>query len=128
MPTLRELSARLEKYEPFQDTWTELHGEERVEVTGVRKAFREVDNLADADGICFLCPKCFVDNHGSVGTHSVICWFAGRVPDDLDPRPGRWNPAGTGIDDLTFVGPGAASVLLTGGCGWHGFVKDGRAE
>lgn len=85
--------------------------------------------LAEAQGIIFLCPKCFAANGGNVGTHSVICWFSGRgVPDERTPKPGRWNPSGTGIDDLTFIGPGAASVLLTGpGCGWHGFVKDGDA-
>lgn len=84
-------------------------------------------SLAEADGIMFLCPKCFADNTGKVGTHSVICWFVGKVPDDVSPKPGRWNPSGTGIDDLTFVPPGAVSVLLTAGCGWHGFVKNGDA-
>ena len=94
-----------------------------AEVPGM---FRFVDELAGADGIKFLCPKCFAENGGRVGTHSVICWFKGRVPDDLRPGPGRWNPSGTGIDDLTFVGPGAVSVLLTSGCNWHGFVRNGE--
>jgi hypothetical protein len=85
-------------------------------------------SLAEADGVMFLCPKCFAANSGPVSTHSVICWFTGKVPDDLSPKPGRWNPQGTGIDDLTFVGPGAVSVQLAGGCNWHGFVKDGGAE
>lgn len=31
------------------------------------------------------------------------------------------------LSDLTFIGPGAASVLVTG-CGWHGFVKNGEAQ
>lgn len=82
---------------------------------------------AEADGVQFLCPKCFAANGGPVGTHLVICWFVGRVPDDETPGPGRWVPSGTGIDDLTFIGPNAASVLLQGGCGWHGFVRDGDA-
>lgn len=96
------------------------------------------DTLAGADGLLFQCPKCAhgketgrdeEKNRGyAVGAHSVICWFVGRVPDDLDPKPGRWVPQGTDIDDVTFVGPAAASVLLTGaGCGWHGFVRDGHA-
>lgn len=93
--------------------------------------FNHVDSLAEADGICFLCPLCFSKNNGPVGTHSVICWFVGHVPDDLDPKPGRWTPAGSGIDDLTFVPgnpPRAVSVLLTGnGCGWHGFIRGGDA-
>lgn len=70
--------------------------------------YRHVDRVADADGVRFLCPKCHAANGGPVGTHSVLCWFVGV---------------------LSFVGPGAASVLLTGpGCGWHGFVRagDGR--
>jgi hypothetical protein len=83
--------------------------------------------LAEADGIRFLCPKCFETNHGPVGTHSVICWFAGKVDGELDPKPGRWNPGGTGLDDLTFVPPGAVSVQLMGGCNWHGFVANGEA-
>ena len=86
-----------------------------------------VDTLAEADGICFLCPKCFTENGGNVGTHAIICWFVGKVPDDADPKPGRWVPQGTGLDDLTFVGPNAASVLLLGGCAWHGFIRNGSA-
>jgi hypothetical protein len=88
-----------------------------------------VDTLAEAHGVMFLCPKCYATNGGEVGTHHVLCWFVGKVPDDADPKPGRWNPSGTGIDDLTFVGPGAASVLLTSeeGCQWHGFVNNGDA-
>lgn len=88
-------------------------------------------SLANADGVMFLCPKCFAANGGKVGTHSVICWFRGKVSDELTPKPGRWTPVGTGLGDLTFVPgnpPMAISVLLTSGCGWHGFVKDGRAE
>jgi len=79
-----------------------------------------VDNLSEADGVSFLCPKCFPG-------HSVICWFTGKVPDDAKPSPGRWNPSGTSIDNLTFVGPGAASVELLGGCLWHGAVVNGDA-
>lgn len=88
--------------------------------------FSPVD-FADADGVHFLCPKCFDAKGGPVGTHSMICWFTGKVADDVDPKPGRWNPGGTGIDDLTFVGPGMVSVKLTGGCLWHGLITNGRA-
>lgn len=85
-------------------------------------------SFAEAHGVWFLCPKCFAANGGPIGTHAVICWFAGRgVPDDETPLPGRWHPSGTGLDDLTFVGPGAASVQITKGCEWHGFVRDGGA-
>lgn len=85
------------------------------------RQYRKVPTLAEAQGVMFICPKC--------GGHSILCWFKDRgVPDTQDPKPGRWIPSGSGLADLTFVGPGAASVLLTGGCGWHGFVKDGNAE
>ena len=88
--------------------------------------------LSDAQGVIFLCPKCFAANGGNINTHSVICWFRGRgVPDEMSPKPGRWTPEGTGIDDLTFI-PGsppiAISVLLTSGCGWHGYVTNGDAS
>ena len=94
-------------------------------------SFQMTDEFDGADGVEFLCPKCFAANGGRVGTHAVICWFAGRVPDDLNPKPGRWTPSGTTLDDLTFVPgnpPRSVSVLLTSGCGWHGFVKNGGAE
>jgi hypothetical protein len=86
-----------------------------------------VEAIRDADGVRFLCPKCFSKNGGPVGTHLVICWFVGRVPIDLDPKPGRWHPFGHSIEDLTFIGPGNVSVAIQGACCWHGFVRDGEA-
>lgn len=87
-----------------------------------------VDNLADAQGVQFLCPKCFRENGGSVGTHAIICWSRSRgTPEDAVPGPGRWTLEGTGLHDLTLNGdPGSRSVLLTGGCAWHGFVTNGE--
>ena len=99
------------------------------ERTGPTEYIVDVAALADADGVWFLCPKCYAQNDGCVGTHAVICWFVGRVPDDVEPKPGRWTPTGTDLTDLTFV-PSAGrtqSVLLTAGCGWHGFVVNGDA-
>jgi hypothetical protein len=92
-----------------------------------------VEGIAEAQGVIFLCPKCFAKNNGPMGTHSVICWSRSRgVPDEANPKPGRWTLDGTGLSDLTLNGdpPGnARSVLLTGGgCGWHGFVTNGEAE
>lgn len=90
--------------------------------------YHHVDTLACADGIVFVCPKCFEANgHQRPGVHSVICWFEGKVPDSATPGPGRWNPTGSGFEDLSFV-PGAKSnsVLLTSGCQWHGFVTNGE--
>lgn len=98
-----------------------------------------VDSLAEADGVMFQCPKCALQCEAGTdgvrkffrGAHYVICWFVGKVPDDLDPKPGRWTPVGTGLDDITFMPgdpPRNVSVLLTGpGCGWHGHVVSGEA-
>jgi hypothetical protein len=93
------------------------------------------EKLEGAYGIRFQCPKCadgkeVVEEDGKRfvrGAHLVICWFVGKVLDDLDPKPGRWTPSGTGLDDLTFVPPGSVSVMLLGGCGWHGHIRNGEA-
>lgn len=100
------------------------------------RSYRRVETLAEADGVMFQCPLCAQSCEAAEeggrrfvrGAHYVLCWFVGKVPDHATPAPGRWNPSGTSLDDLAFVGPGAASVLLTGpGCGWHGFIRNGEA-
>lgn len=83
-------------------------------------------SFAEADGVMFLCPKCFEVNGGSVGTHSVICWRP-RVPQTWNPKPGRWEFEGSSLDDLTLVA-GSSSVLLTGGCEAHFYVRRGHIE
>lgn len=85
--------------------------------------FQAVDSIVEANGIVFLCPKCFVQNKGPVGTHSVICWNP-SVPQTTHPIPGRWNLVGTGFADLSLVAE-SSSILLTSGCKWHGFVRGG---
>jgi hypothetical protein len=115
---LTELEPRFVRYEKRAD------GVYHVETTNIRKA----------QGVQFLCPKCFTENAGPVGTHLVLCWSRSRgVPDDATPGPGRWTLEGTGFDDLTLngdskegPGKGARSVLLTSGCGWHGFITNGE--
>jgi hypothetical protein len=130
---MRELDARfLRRGRAIADSW---HGRRLPDGSTQWGGFEvdcnfRVDSLAEADGVSFLCPKCFAANGGRVGTHTVICWFEGKVADDVRPAPGRWTPAGAGIDDLTFV-PGekikAVSVQLLGGCDWHGHVANGSA-
>ena len=94
---------------------------EFVQWTG-EQSWKAVDSLAAATGLWFLCPKCFRENGGIIGTHMVICWDP-TVPQTVLPGPGRWAMTGTGLDDLTL----SPSVNLSGpGCGWHGFVKDGE--
>ena len=94
----------------------------RIKVPG--QLYDRVDDLSQAQGIRFLCPLCFAANNGPVGTHSVLCWFRGRgVPDTEEPLPGRWEVSGTGLSDLTL----SPSVLITTGCRWHGWVRNGDA-
>jgi hypothetical protein len=107
MTTLRELRAY------FLKRQDDLH-------------FKRVDTIGEADGVSFLCPKCFAANRGSLGTHSVICWSP-AVPQSTHPKPGRWELQGTGIDDITLVA-GSSSVLLTAGCNAHFFVRGGQIE
>ena len=85
----------------------------------------EID-LASSDGVMFLCPVCFEKNGGPVGTHSVVCWRP-HVSQDHTPIPGRWQFEGSGIHDLTLVA-GSSSVLLTGGCNAHFYVRNGQIE
>ena len=89
---------------------------------------RVVRTMEEAEGVRFLCPLCFHRNGGAVGTHAVICWGP-TVPAAIEPGPGRWTLAGTSIADLTLNGAlgKSRSVLLTSGCGWHGYVTNGRA-
>jgi hypothetical protein len=89
--------------------------------------FSVVENIADADRVSFLCPKCFSDNGGEVGTHRIAVDFIGRgTPDDAcmhndQGQPVRWSFQGSSLEDLT-LGP---SIAIIGGCAWHGFVEQG---
>lgn len=90
-------------------------------------SWMRVDSIEEADGVLFLCPKCFQqDPVGPIGTHSIICWRP-RVSQDVSPKPGRWEFTGTGYADLSLVA-GSSSVLLTSGCRAHFFVRAGRIE
>lgn len=92
---------------------------------------REVEAIAEAQGVRFACPLCTARSEdGRRGVHDVICWSADRgTPDDFEPGPGRWALVGTGLHDLTLDGERGKtrSVLLQGGCGWHGFITNGEA-
>jgi len=89
-----------------------------------------VGSINDAQGIFFVCPKCFAENGNSrIGVHAVICWSkTSGTPDEAEPGPGRWRLEGTGYQDLSLMEePGKSrSVLLTSGCRWHGFVTNGE--
>ena len=128
---LRELGATFVRWDPRDEWVTVVAGDPKQWKAGgpTERVFKrvdylvDVDRIAEADGVTFLCPVCFVANGGSVGTHSVCCWRP-RVPQTVKPVPGRWEFQGTGIDDLTLVA-GSSSVLLQGPCGAHFFVRNG---
>lgn len=90
------------------------------------REFQDVDSIQEADGIRFLCPKCFADKGNKIGVHSCICW-APSVPQDTSPTPGRWDLVGTSFDDLTLVA-GSSSILLTSGCMAHFFIRNGEVQ
>jgi hypothetical protein len=79
--------------------------------------------VSDADGIIFKCPKCFIKNNGSIGTHSVICWRP-QVPLTIHPKPGRWEFVGHSFCDLSLKAS-SNSVLLFGSCRAHFFIENG---
>jgi hypothetical protein len=84
---------------------------------------RDVVSIGEAEGVMFLCPKCFQANGERIATHFVICWSP-KVPPEAVPGPGRWELVGTGFADLTLRA-GSSSVQLLGGCNWHGFITNG---
>ncbi|MGE5679491.1 MAG: hypothetical protein ACM34K_01300 [Bacillota bacterium] len=88
---------------------------------------QHVDNIKDADGMRFLCPKCFAENGGPKGTHSITCWQLHVKPEEAHEGPGRWNFAGTGYDDITFVN-GSSSIAINGGCFAHFFIEQGNVR
>ena len=103
---------------------TDLDASLRKLTSTDRCTHSEIQDVASADGVLFQCPKCFVALGGAVGCHYVLCWSP-KVPDDVVPKPGRWNLVGTSLADLTLVA-GSSSVLLVGGCAAHFFVRNGE--
>lgn len=129
MPTLRELEGYLTHYEERSVPRDEfVDGIKHPD--GIERSYRHVATLAEADGVRFLCPKCFAKNGGARGTHSVSVGFAGRCPPgsytkNLEGQDVRWQVSGTGLDDLVL----SPSIQLLchpppppGFCAWHGFV------
>jgi hypothetical protein len=94
--------------------------------------FIQVETLAEAQGIWFDCPKCYAawktgTDPTLVGVHGILIWFSDRgVPDRLgvnsEGRAVRWNVSGTDFSNLTLT----PSILLLGGCNWHGWVTNGE--
>ena len=86
----------------------------------------EIEELPTADGaqgVWFTCP---LEHCG----HLVVIWFenplnAERILKDVEPYP-RWKRTGETLDTLT-LSPSIHDVT-PGGCGWHGWVKNGVAK
>ena len=81
-------------------------------------------SIEDAEGLSFLCPVCYINNKGLIGTHTVICWSL-NVSQEWFPTPGRWNLVGTGLSDVSLV-TGSSSVAIQGPCNAHFWVTQGR--
>jgi len=95
-----------------------------------------VATLEEAQGVQFLCPKCFRANGGGIGTHLVLVWSESRgVPLGATPAHGRWAMTGTGFEDLSLRREHAPSTInaealcddaiLVGECGWIGYIENG---
>jgi hypothetical protein len=98
-----------------------------LKITG-EHSHKRIDTIQGADGIVFLCPKCFSDNAGTdKGVHSIICWQPHVPLTSTKSGPGRWNFQGTSYADLSLVN-GSSSIALNGGCQAHFFIKNGNIE
>lgn len=133
---LRDLNAEFIRYESRIETYSVVDGDPNTwrergcptkEVTGPKEYRIPVPALEQAQGVFFQCPKCRdSDGHG----HYCEVTFAGRgVADNQGCRnsqgkPTRWEVSGTGLDDLTTK----PSILLGGGCNWHGYITNGAAS
>ncbi len=135
---LTDLEPRFIRYEDRIETYNVVDGdpatwEERgkptKEETGPRTYLVTAEVLDQAQGIYFLCPQCFKANGGAVGTHLCEVTFEGRGALDHQGthnskgQPVRWHVSGSGFGDLST----SPSILLEGGCGWHGYITKGDA-
>jgi hypothetical protein len=97
------------------------------------EGIHRVNNLAEAQGIFFLCPACFRILGGSEGCHGLLIPFEGRGA----PGGALWTVLGTSLADLTLT----PSVLIFAipeteetvpewrgkMCrGWHGWIRVGE--
>lgn len=126
------MSIRLIDLDPQFVTFNEttVNAPEGQTIPTIRRFERHVDTLAEAQGMFFGCPTCFVKNGNSmVGTHGIVVAFAHRgVPDHLgshgrNGQPTRWGVSGTGYEDLTLTP--SIDISENGDGEWHGFITGG---
>lgn len=93
-------------------------------------SYQELRSVEGAQGVLFVCPKC--------QNHSILCWFKNPrnsqpVPEDAEPKPGRWTFTGDTIDTLTLTPSvdiskvDAQNPASETRCYWHGFIQNGDA-
>ena len=80
-----------------------------------REYYDICETLAEASGVCMLCPKC--------EGHHIIVWRVG-VPPEIRPNIGRWIMSGIDEHDITLH----ASVAVPELCGAHFFIRNGMVE
>lgn len=136
---LTDLEPRLIRYETRIETYTVIVGDHETwrergcptePRTGPVQYTVRAERLEDAQGIMFLCPVCFTANGGPVGTHLCEVTFANRGVLDTqgchgrEGKPTRWSVSGTSLEDLSTQ----PSILLEGGCNWHGYITNGEVS
>jgi hypothetical protein len=100
-----------------QENWPDAQG---------KYCYNQVDSIAEANGVIFLCPLCFVANQRSnIGVHSICCWAPGVPQHEHLVGPGRWSMSGTGYADLT-LSASSSSISVTSGCKAHFFIRNGE--
>lgn len=99
--------------------------------------WQHVASVAEAQGVFFVCPTCYVKNGGTVvGTHGLLVWSRSRgTPDHVTPTS-RWGLEGADVNDFSIVGEvspanpdGRRSILLPpgeGSCAAHFNVEHGQ--
>jgi hypothetical protein len=138
MPSLVDLEPEFIRYESRVETWNVVDGDPATwrergcptkQVTGPREYKIYVGDISRAQGLMFLCPKCWAGSKAG-GIHLCEVTFAGRgVPDELgthnkNGQAVRWQVSGSTFADLTTT----PSILLESGCNWHGFITNGEVN
>lgn len=132
MIPLIDLRPQFIYYEQKMDSWEVIDGDQEtwrirgcpvLKKTGLREHRNFVSNILEAQGIIFLCPKCYQ----TVGCHYCEVTFANKsVPDCMGvhndrKEPVRWDVTGDSFTNLST----SPSVLVIGGCNWHGYITNG---
>lgn len=136
---LTELDPTFVRYETRIETWDVVVGDHETwhdrgcpteSRTGPREYAIPVATLTEAQGLRLLCPMCFGENGGPVGTHALEVTFHDRGAADeqgshgRSGTPSRWYVSGVSYADLTLQ----PSIDLTPGCRWHGHITNGEVS